>query len=97
MKFLGRLFLCTMIAFALVRAALAGTERVDLQPRVEVDVLSKDAAGHWHARKGTFHGFVDARYLTCMEYKDNVVATCIVITDDGEVLQLQVRLLEDKV
>lgn len=75
----------------------AGTERIDNSPRIQVDVIYKDKNGTQTARKGTVHAFADARFVVCIEYKDQVVANCLVIDDDGEPHWVPVRLLEEKV
>jgi hypothetical protein len=82
---------------SLPRTTSAGTERIDLNTRTQVDVIYKDKDGTWSARKGTVDRFSDARYLVCVEYKDIVMANCLVIDDDGAPHWLPVRLLEEKV
>ena len=99
MKFLGRLFLWGLMALALTRAALPGTERHDNRERVEVDVIMRgESPGKWTARRAMVDKFDDARIIVCEEFKDKVEALCLVITtgEDPEAFVVPVRMLEEK-
>ena len=92
-----------MLAFILSLMLLAaskiqaGTERIDNLDRIPVDVLMKVKEGTWTARKALVHPFSDARIVVCEEFKDKVIANCLVITDDNEAIVVPVRMLEEKV
>jgi hypothetical protein len=73
----------------------AGTERISNQETIEVDVVLKTNAS-WSYRKAKVHPFLDGRILVCEEFKDKVMAMCIVLIDDGDVVLAPTRLLEEK-
>jgi hypothetical protein len=79
----------------LASKAQAGTERITNQPTIEVDVVLKTGAS-WTHRKAKVHPFADGRIVVCEETKNSVVAECIVLIDDGDVVLAPTRLLEDK-
>jgi hypothetical protein len=83
--------------FLVVNNAHSGAGQTDLRTRLEVDVIYKNKKGELTARKATVHAFSDARFVVCLEYKDVVVADCLVIEENGEALWIPVRLLEEKV
>lgn len=90
--------------FALVGALLlllaskagAGTERVTTQRTIEVDAILKSGNKFTH-RKVKAHPFTDGRIVVCQEFKDKVEALCMVLIDDGDVVIVPVRMLEEKV
>ena len=81
---------------AVMKAALAGTERVDLQPTVKVLVVSEPTPGKYFSRLGLVHKFSDAIIVVCFEWKNDEMAQCLVISEDGDTLMLPVKLLEQK-
>ena len=88
--------LLALIAF-LPFITYAGTERTDLNTRIEADVISKDKDGNWTASKAVFDKFSDARIIVCVETVNSVVADCILISDDNEVTLRPLRMLEEKI
>ena len=90
------LMLGGVLYMGLAPAAEAATPRVSTQPTVEVDVVLKTDKA-WTHRKATVNAFSDGKIALCEEFKDNVVAQCVVLVEDGDVLMMSVRLLEDKI
>ena len=86
---------CALVLLVASRAQSA-EERHTNQDTIEVDVVLK-ADGKWSYRKARVHPFADGRILVCEEFKDNVVASCIVLVDDGDAVLAPARMLEEKV
>jgi hypothetical protein len=94
----GFIFGCITIAMMVVTACYAGEERIHLGNQIKVTVFSTDDKGNWHVRIGTIEEYTDAVVAACFEYKNSVVADCLVIIKggDGEALMVPTRLREEK-
>lgn len=94
--FIGIVALFVILAAVMSAVAKAGTEQVDVQPTVKVLVVSEPSPGKYYSRLGLVHKFTDAIIVVCFEWKNDEMAQCLVIVDDGDTLMLPVKLLEQK-
>lgn len=102
-KLLLAVLALSLVALAASRASApaltvvpTGTERIDLAPTIKALVVSSPSPGKYSSRVGLVHAFSDAIIIVCFEWKNNVVAQCLVIANDGDTLMIPVRLLEEK-